>query len=558
MAAWYAAAQLGVVVVVLALVHRPLGDYMARVYTSAHHTRVEKFAYRVIGVNPDADHAWRTYVRALLMFSAVGVVILYGLQRLQEWLPYALGLSAVSERVSITTAVSFVTNTNWQSYAPETTVGFSVQVLGLVVQNFVSAAVGIAVAVALVRGFARVGSSGIGNFWVDLVRGCIRVLLPLSLAAALVLVIAGVVQSLDGFTDVTTLTGGSQAVPGGPVASQEAIKDLGTNGGGFFNANSAHPFENPAPWTSVFQVILMLAIPFSLPRTFGVMVGKPAQGYAILAAMASIYLVSVASLTALEFGGAGTAPELAGAAMEGKEQRFGLAGSALYAASTTLTSTGSVNSMHDSYTGFGGGVTMLNMMLGEVAPGGVGAGLYGMLVLAVISVFVGGLLVGRTPEYLGKRIGKRQIQLASVAILVTPTLILAGMAGSFGIPGVRAGIESSALANEGHHGLSEVLYAFTSAANNNGSAFAGLTADSYWFTTALSLAMVLGRFLPIILVLALAGSLAAQDRRPENSATLPTHTPLFVGLLVGVTLIVTALTYLPVLALGPIAEGLLS
>jgi K+-transporting ATPase ATPase A chain len=416
--------------------------------------------------------------------------------------------------------------------------------------------VGIAVAVALIRGLAYRSSGTIGNFWVDLTRGTLRILLPLSVFAAVVLMIGGVIQNFNGFQDVTTITGGTAVVPGGPVASQEAIKLLGTNGGGFFNANSAHPFENPTAWTSIFEVVLFLAIPFSLPRTFGKMVGDNRQGYAVVSAMAVLFVITLSLMTWAELAGSGTAPQLAGGAMEGKETRFGLLGSTIYATGTTLTSTGSVNSMHDSYTSLGGGVTLVDMMLGEVAPGGVGSGLYGILVIAIIGVFIAGLMVGRTPEYLGKKIGSREIKLASLYILTTPTLVLAGTALSFAIPAVRDDVTTTSIWNSGLHGFSEVLYAFTSAANNNGSAFAGLTANTPWFNTALGVAMMLGRFLPIVFVLALAGSLAAQDKVPATTGTLPTHRPQFVGLLIGVVLLVSALTYFPVLALGPLAEGL--
>lgn len=556
MAGWQAVAQVLTVVLVLAALHRPLGDYMAHVYTSPRDLRVERGFYRLIGADPASEQSWRSYVRSLLAFSLVGVLLVYLLQRVQTWLPYDLGMPAVGEHLAFNTAISFVTNTNWQSYSPDVTLGYAVQVLGLAVQNVVSAAVGMAVAVALVRGFARRRSGTIGSFWVDLTRGTVRILLPVAVLAAVVLIAGGVIQSWSGFTEVTTLAGGTQSIPGGPVASQEAVKLLGTNGGGFFNANSAHPFENPTAWTSLFQVVLMLAIPFSLPRTFGRMVGSAKQGYAVLAAMGVIFLVSLTLLTVVELRGAGTAPELAGAAMEGKEQRFGVAATTLFGSVSTLTSTGAVNGMHDSFTALGGLFPMLNMMLGEVAPGGVGSGLYGMLVLAVLTVFVGGLMVGRTPEYLGKKIGPRQITLASLFILVTPTLVLAGTALSFAVPAVRADVEATSIWNPGPHGFSEVLYAFTSAANNNGSAFAGLTANTPWFDTALGVAMLLGRFVPIVLVLALAGSLAAQDTVPSTAGTLPTHRPQFVGLLVGVTVVITALTYFPVLALGPLAEGL--
>lgn len=552
----FAALQAATLALILALLYRPLGDYLARSYTSDRDWRVERGFYRLIGVDPRAEQSWPAYLRGVLAFSLVGLLLVYALQRAQAVLPYSLGLPAVPEGLAFNTAASFVANTNWQSYSPELTMGYTVQLAGLAVQNFVSAAVGIAVAIALVRGFARHGSPTIGNFWVDLVRGCLRVLLPLAIVGAVVLLTGGVVQNFAGFTEVQTLSGGSQQLPGGPVASQEVIKLLGTNGGGFFNANSAHPLENPTAWTNLFETVLMLAIPFALPRAFGRMVGSNKQGYAILAVMATLFVLSLVALSALEAAGRGTAPELAGGAMEGKETRFGIFGSTLFGTTSTLTSTGAVNSMHDSYTALGGMLPMLNMMLGEVAPGGVGSGLYGMLVLAVIAVFIAGLLVGRTPEYLGKKIGPREIKLASLYILVTPTLVLAGTALSFALPGVREDVESTSIWNPSIHGMSEVLYAFTSASNNNGSAFAGLTANTPWFNIALGVAMLLGRFVPIVLVLALAGSLAAQRKVPATAGTLPTHRPQFVGLLLGVTVIVTALTYFPVLTLGPLAEGL--
>ncbi|GAA1958650.1 potassium-transporting ATPase subunit KdpA [Microbacterium deminutum] len=555
-AVWFGILQLATLVLILALLYRPLGDYIAYVYQSRRDLRFERGIYRVIGVDPASAQTWQAYLRGVLVFSAMGVVFVYLLQRLQAVLPYSLGLPPVPEGLAFNTAVSFVTNTNWQSYSPELTLGYTVQLAGLAVQNFVSAAVGIAVAIALVRGFAARRSDTLGNFWVDLVRGTFRLLLPLSIIAAVALLAAGVIQNFNGFTDVHALAGGTQVLPGGPVASQEAIKELGTNGGGFFNANSAHPFENPTPWSSMLEILLLLAIPFALPRAFGRIVGDNRQGYAILAVMAAIFLVSITVLSVLEAFGQGTAVQLAGGAMEGKEQRFGIFGSTLFAGATTLTSTGAVNAMHDSFTALGGMLPMINMMLGEVAPGGTGSGLYGMLVLAVIAVFVGGLLVGRTPEYLGKKIGPREIKLASLYILVTPLLVLTGTALSFALPGVRDDVESVSILNPGVHGLSEVLYAFTSAANNNGSAFAGLTANTPWLNSALGVAMLLGRFVPIVLVLALAGSLAKQDRVPTTAGTLPTYTPQFAGLLGGVAIVVTALTYFPVLTLGPLAEGL--
>ena len=548
--------QILTVVVIIVALYRPLGDYMARIFTTRKDLSVERGFYRLIGVDSRSEQTWMSYLRSVLVFSLIGVLFVYGIQRAQEILPFALGFPAIPEGLSFNTAASFVSNTNWQSYSPDVTMGYSVQLLGLVVQNFVSAAVGIAVAVALIRGLALRRSGTIGNFWVDLTRGTLRLLLPLAAISAIVLIAGGVIQNFAGFTEVTTITGGTATVPGGPAASQEAIKLLGTNGGGFFNANSAHPFENPAPWTNLFQVVLMLAIPFALPRTFGQMVGDKRQGNAIAAVMATIFAVSLTAMTLFETLTGGAATRLAGSAMEGKEDRFGIWGSTLFGSTSTLTSTGAVNSMHDSFTSLGGMMAMINMMLGEIAPGGTGTGLYGLLVLAIVTVFIAGLLVGRTPEYLGKKVGPREIKLASIYILITPTLVLAGTALSFAVPAVRDDVTTTSIWNPGLHGFSEVLYAFTSAANNNGSAFAGLTANTPWFNTALGVAMLLGRFLPIVFVLALAGSFAAQDKIPATAGTLPTHRPQFVGLLLGVSVIVTALTYFPVLALGPLAEGL--
>ncbi len=548
--------QILTLVVLLALVYRPLGDYTARMFSPSKDLKVERGFYRVIGVDSSSDQTWRLYLRSVLVFSLVGVLLLYAIQRLQAVLPYALGYPAIPEGLSFNTAASFVTNTNWQSYSPDVTMGYAVQLGGLVVQNFLSVAVGIAVAIALVRGLSYRRSGTVGHFWVDVTRTALRLLLPLSIVAAIVLIAGGVIQNFNGFTTVHTLTGATQSIPGGPVASQEAIKMLGNNGGGFFNANSAHPFENPTAWTNLFEIFLMLAIPFALTRTFGQLVGDKRQGNAILAVMSTIFVVSLIALTLFETLTGGAATKLAGAAMEGKEQRFGIWGSTLFATSTTLTSTGAVDSMHDSFTPLGGFMTMLNMMLGEIAPGGGGSGLYGILILAVIAVFIAGLLVGRTPEYLGKKIGPREIKLASIYILITPTLALLGTALSFAIPAVRADVLTTSIFNPGVHGLSEVLYAFTSAANNNGSAFAGLTANTPWLNTSLGIVMLLGRFLPMVFVLALAGSLAGQDKIPATAGTLPTHRPQFVGLLIGVAVLVTALTYFPVLALGPLAEGL--
>ncbi|GGN65625.1 potassium-transporting ATPase potassium-binding subunit [Actinoplanes lobatus] len=547
MTGWIAVLML---VATLVAVYRPFGDYMYRVVSGRDHNVVERGVYRLVGVDANAGQAWGVYARGVLAFSAVSVLFLYAFLRLQDRLWLSLGLPAVEGHIAWNTAVSFVTNTNWQAYSGESTMGHLVQMAGLAVQNFVSAAVGIAVAVVLVRGFAAREAETLGNFWVDLTRIIVRILLPLSVVFAVVFMVGGVVQNLSAGVDVTTLTGGVQHITGGPVASQEAIKELGTNGGGFYNANSAHPFENPTAWTNWLQILLMLLIPFSLPRVFGRMVGQNRQGYAIAAVMALLALGSIALTVGFETHGAGTVPQAVGAAMEGKEVRFGIPGSATFAAATTLTSTGAVNSFHDSYTALGGMMPMVNMMLGEVAPGGAGSGLYGMLILATITVFVAGLMVGRTPEYLGKRIRVREIQLASLYFLVTPLIVLGGTAAAF-----ATGNDATAL-NTGPHGLSEVLYAFTSAGNNNGSAFAGITVATPWWDVALGLAMLLGRFLPLILVLALAGSLAGQHPVPESDGTLPTHRPLFVGMVAGVTVVLVALTFLPALALGPLAEGL--
>ena len=541
-------------VVALVAVHVPLGDYMYRVYTSETHSRSERFVYRSIGINPESEQNWAGYARSVLAFSAVSVVFLFVLQLIQGKLPLHLNDPAtpMTPGLAWNTAVSFVTNTNWQAYVGESTQGHLVQMAGLAVQNFVSAAVGMAVAVAFVRGFVGRRTVALGSFWVDLVRGTLRILLPIAVVGATVLIAGGVIQNFHlNDQTITTLTGAPQAIPGGPVASQEAIKLLGTNGGGFYNANSAYPFENPTVWTNWIEIFLLLVIAFSLPRTFGRMVGSTKQGHAIVAIMATIALLSVSLLGWSQLAHHGTVPTAVGAATEGIEQRLGVADSAVFAAATTLTSTGAVDSTHDSYTSLGGLLTMVDMQLGEVAPGGVGSGLYGILILAVITVFVAGLMVGRTPEYLGKKISPREIKLAASYFLVTPVVVLCGTAISMALPGLR-----SAMANTGPHGLSEVLYAFTSAANNNGSAFAGLAADGTWYETALGIAMLVGRFLPMILVLALAGSLAAQGQTPESIGTLPTHKPQFVGMVVGVTLILVALTFLPALALGPLAEGL--
>ena len=549
---WSAVGQVTLLVAALAAVHLPLGAYLARVYTSPRHLRVERLGYRVMRVDADAEQRWTSYLFSLLGFSLVSLLALYTLGRLQEHLPMNLGVSAFDPAGAWNTAVSFVSNTNWQWYSGEAAAGHVFQMAGLAVQNFVSAAVGISVAIALVRGFSRSGTDGrVGNFWADLTRTCVRVLLPMALLAAIALLATGVIQSFDTHTAVQTVSGGTQSMLGGPVASQEAIKELGTNGGGFFNANSAHPLENPSPVSNLLEIFLLLVIPFTLPRAFGLMVRDTRQGLAIVSVMGSLFLAGTALLTWAEMSGPGLAAQAAGGALEGKELRFGPAGSALFAAATTGTSTGAVNSMHDSLTAPGGGIATFNMLLGEIAPGGVGSGLYGMLVLAIVAVFIAGLMVGRTPEYLGKKIGRQEITLVALYILTVPTLVLVGTALAISLPAGQAGIQEA-----GPHGLSEVLYAMTSAANNNGSAFAGLTVSTPFYNTLLGVLMLVGRFVPIALVLALAGRFASQKTVPATAGTLPTHQPLFAGLLGSVALVVVGLTFIPVLSLGPIGESL--
>ncbi|MFG1924670.1 potassium-transporting ATPase subunit KdpA [Cryptosporangium sp. NPDC048952] len=543
--------QILALVVALGFAWKYLGDYLARVYESPKHFRVERLLYRTVGVDPDADQRWPVYLRSVLAFSAVGVLALYLLQRVQGALPLSLGFPGVDPALAFNTAASFVSNTNWQAYSGESTMGHLTQMAGLAVQNFASAAVGMAVAVALIRGFVRKGTDRLGNFWVDLFRTSFRILLPIAVIGTLVLVAAGVVQSFASPHEVTTLAGGTQAVPGGPVASQEVIKELGTNGGGFWNANSAHPFENPNAFSNWFEIFLILLIPVALTRTFGRLVGSRKQGLAILAAMTTIFTLALAGVWAFEAAHPGTASQLAGTAMEGKETRFGVSGSALFATATTGTSTGAVNSFHDSFSALGGGIVLLNMLLGEIAPGGVGSGLYGILIMSILAVFVAGLMVGRTPEFLGKKIQAREIKLVSLYILATPIAVLVGAGLAMAFDSTRG-----SMLNSGPHGFSEVLYAFASGGNNNGSAFAGISVNTPFYNTAIGLAMLIGRFLPIIFVLALAGSLARQQPVPVTAGTLPTHRTLFVGLLVGVILIVTGLTYFPALSLGPLAEGL--
>jgi potassium-transporting ATPase potassium-binding subunit len=546
-----AGVQFVVLVVVLAAIHRPLGEYMARSLESPKHTRVERGIYRLAGVDPDADQRWSVYVRSVIAFSILSILLVFAVLRLQAYLPFANDMEGMPTWQAFNTAVSFITNTNWQSYSGEAALGYAAQAGALAVQNFLSAAVGIAVAVALIRGFIRSRTDRLGNFWVDLTRITIRILLPIAFVAAVVLIVAGAIQNFSAPETITTLTGGSQTIPGGPVASQEVIKELGTNGGGFFNANSAHPFESPNGFTNLFEIFLILAIPFSLPRTFGSMVGDHRQGRAILAAMATIWAVITGITVWAEWMHAGAALQLAGAATEGKEVRFGVPLSAIFAGATTGTSTGAVDSMHDSFTPFGGGAVLFNMMLGEVAPGGTGSGLYGMLILAIVAVFIAGLMVGRTPDYLGKSIGVAQMKYVSGYVLTTPALVVIGFAISMATEAGRAG-----MFNPGAHGLSEVIYGWTSASNNNGSAFAGLGANTDFYNIGLAIAMGVGRLVPIVFVLALAGSLARQKRVPATAGSMPTHGLQFILLLIGVAVVISGLTFLPALALAPIAEGL--
>jgi K+-transporting ATPase ATPase A chain len=587
--------QLVVFLLVLLLLTRPLGAYMARVYQGRVALErglgwLERLIYRASGVREGDEMGWKTYALAMLAFNIVGLLAVYGLQRLQGVLPLnPQGMGAVSPDSSFNTAASFATNTNWQGYGGESTLSYLTQMLALTVQNFVSAASGMATMVALVRGFARRSADTIGNFWVDMTRGTLYILLPLSLVLALGLVSQGVVQTFGPYPKATVLqpsqydepvldragkpvldakgqpttkksTLTEQVIAVGPAASQIAIKQLGTNGGGFFNANSAHPFENPTPLANLLEVLAILLIAAALCYTFGVMVGDTRQGWTVLAAMTVIFVALLAVCYVAEQDGAVLARQgvdhaasdlQPGGNMEGKEVRFGIANSALWATATTSASNGSVNSMHDSYTPLGGLVPMWLIQLGEVVYGGVGSGLYGMLMFAIVAVFVAGLMVGRTPEYLGKKIEAYEMKMASLVILIAPGIVLIGTA-----VGVVTAAGTAGILNPGIHGFSEVLYAFSSAANNNGSAFAGLSANTPFYNTALGLAMLFGRYWLAIPVLAIAGSLARKKAVPAGPGTLPTGTPLFAGLLVGVVILVGALTFVPALALGPIVEHL--
>jgi K+-transporting ATPase ATPase A chain len=547
--------QAALLIALLAIVYVPFGDYMARVLTSEKHLRVEKGIYRIVRVDADSGQRWTTYASALLAFSFFGVVLLYLIQRFQPLLPMGFGRGVNGDQIppamAFNNAISFVTNTNWQSYVPEQVVGNTVQMAGFTVQNFLSAAVGIAVAVALVRGFIRAETDRLGNFWVDLTRSVIRILLPVAFVFAIVLVATGVTMTLKSGIDVTNVDGTQYTIPLAPTGSQEAIKELGTNGGGIFNANSAHPFENPNGLSNLLEIFLLLVIPVCLTRTFGTMVRDRKQGLVLLGVMGLIWTAFVTITWVSETHPNGPAAIAAGAAMEGKEVHLGLPGSALFAVSTTGTSTGAVNSLHDSLTGGAGGTVLLNMLLGEVTPGGVGTGLYGILVVAVIAVFLAGLMVGRTPEYLGKKLGRVEVTAAAISILTMPTLVLIGAGLAIALPST-----AGALNNDASHGFSEVLYAYASAANNNGSAFAGITVTSDFFETTLGLCMLFGRFVPILAALALAGSLARQKRVAAGAGTLPTNGPLFGVMVGGTVLLVAALTFFPALALGPLVEAL--
>ncbi len=563
--------QIALFLAAVAAVTAPLGRYMTRVFSGEHTwpdralRPLERLLYRMTGVDPSHDMRWTEYAQAMLVFSGASMLLVYALQRLQHLLPFnPQGVPAVAPALAFNTAASFTTNTNWQAYAGETTMSYLTQMAGLAYQNFVSAAVGLAVAVALMRGIAAHGRGTLGNFWVDLVRATLWVLLPFCVVGALVLVSQGVVQNLRAYDVATPLDAAmrTQVIAQGPVASQEFIKEWGTNGGGFFNANSAHPFENPTPLTNFIELVAIFAIPAGLTFTLGDFTRSRRHGWAVWAAMAFLFLAGVTTaywaeargnttLAAIGVAQTGTAGS-PGGNMEGKECRFGIANSALFATVTTDASCGAVNAMHDSFTPLGGLVPLVNIMLGEVVFGGVGAGLYGMLLFVILTVFMAGLMVGRTPEYLGKKIEAYDVKMAMLAVLVVPLAILV-----FSAISVVQPFGTSSLANQGPHGLSEILYAFASGAGNNGSAFAGLNANTAWYNLTLAVAMLVGRFFVIIPVLAIAGNLARKTVMPPSAATFPVTTPLFAGLLVGVVVIVGALTFFPALSLGPIVEHLL-
>ncbi len=552
--------QIGLLFLFVFVLIKPLGLFMARVFTGEHTflspvlSPAERLFYWAGGIDPKAEQGWLTYALSMLAFSMAGFAALFAILRLQFWLPFnPQGFAGVSPDLAFNTAVSFVTNTNWQAYGGETTLSHFSQMAGLTVQNFVSAAAGIAMALAVTRAFVRSSAKTVGNFWVDLTRATLYVLLPLAIIVALAFVAMGLPQTLDAATSATTLEGANQTIALGPIASQEAIKQLGTNGGGFLNVNAAHPFENPGALSNYLNIAAMLLVTGALVYAFGVMVGDRRQGWAFLAVTGLLLVVGTSVIYWAEASGnpiltaLGVDPSLGN--MEGKEIRFGQAMTAAYAAITTGISDGGVNGMHGSFTGLGGLVPMFLIQLGEVLPGGVGSGLYGMVIFAILAVFVAGLMVGRTPELLGKKIESREMKFAMLAVLILPLAILGFTAVSAMLPSAVASIGTG-----GPHGLSEILYGYTSATGNNGSAFGGLSANTVWYNTTLGIAMLLGRFAYVVPVLAIAGSLAAKTRVPASAGTFPTHTPLFVGLLTGIILILGGLQFFPALALGPIVE----
>jgi potassium-transporting ATPase potassium-binding subunit len=545
--------QFALLVAALAACYVPLGNYIARIFTSDKDWAVERGFYKLIGIDRTADQKWSTYLRSILAFSFVSVLFLYGLQRLQHYLPYDQNLPGVTPVTAFNTAASFVTNTNWQNYAGEATMGYVTQMSGLVVQQFMSAAVGLVVAIAMIRGFVRSRTDKLGNFWVDVTRCVIRLLVPLAIVGGLILIAGGAIENFTAYHSITTLSGAHQTIVGGTVGSSEIIKNMGNNGGGWFNTNSAHSFENPNPFTNWFEIFTLLLIPFATPRAFGKMVKDNRQGFALVAVMVIIWAAAVGGISLFEAHTSigGTATVLAGHAAEGTQVMTGTPGCSLFAASTTVTSTGAVNCFHDSLTPFGGGIALFDIALGEIAPGGIGAGMYGILILAIVTVFVAGLMVGRTPEYIGKKIRPTEMKYAALYFLTLPVLILTAAGLSIGTH-----IGQASIFNPGPHGLTEVVYAYASMANNNGSAFAGLGTAATWYQVIGGFVMLFGRFMPEIFALGLAGSLARQQPVPVSAGTLDTRTPLFVGMLVGVVLILVGLTYFPALALGPFAEGL--
>lgn len=542
--------QLFVIAALVVLLHVPLGNYMARVYSADGSWAVERAIYRIVGVRPGEQQRWTKYCSAVLAFSAVGVLFLYGLLLLQTYLPQPWGHKGMTPALAFNTAISFTTNTSWQNYPGEATLGHVGLVAGLGVQAFASLAVGMCVAVALIRGLAQYQNQEIGNFWVDLVRTVVRILLPLSVIVTLILLALGVVNNIHGAQEVSTIAGGSQTLLGGPVATWESIKLMSGDGGGAFNVNSAHPFENPTPLTNVVEIVAMLLIPVAFLRMFGVMVGDRRQGWALFAVVATLFVVATVALAAATSVPHGTVVHAVGGPVEGTEIRFGVPGSAVFGQAATATGDGAANASYDSFASLGGAVLMLNMMLGEVAPGGAGSGLYGLVMMVLLAVFLGGLMVGTTPEYLKQRLQARHMKLVSLYILALPAAILVGTAIAMAMPGQRA-----AMLNSGPHGLSEVLYAFTSSAANNGSGFAGFSGNTTWYNVALAIAMVIGRFVPIIAVLGIAGTFAAQRPGVITAGTLRTHTPTFIVLTLATTLLLVGLEYLPALVVGPVADA---